>query len=84
MIYSIRDEYKPIFGRQILTIWSGNFASDYEGVAIERPNHSGFLVKLTNRKITVLCTSPRTPENFNEVDNAINHAINYKTPACNT
>ena len=76
-MYSIRDEYKPKFGRQVLTLWSGGFASDYEGEAVELPKHDGFMVRLEygDNPIRVSCPSPRTDDNYRAVDAAINDAI---------
>jgi hypothetical protein len=74
MTYFIRDEYTHK-RRQRLTIWSGAFASDYEGRAVELPKHNGFMVAIGGQKIRVECPSPRTNENYLVVDQAINQAI---------
>lgn len=71
MIYFVRDEHTNR-RRQVLTLWSGQFASDYEGTAVELPKHNGFMVTLDNRKVRVECESPRTDTNFIQVDDAIN------------
>jgi hypothetical protein len=73
---SVRDEYAPQFGRQVLTLWSGGFCSDYEGRAVELPNHDGFMVTLEyETPIRVACESPRTAENYERVDDAIRAAL---------
>lgn len=70
---SVRDEYAPTFGRQNLTMWSGGFASDFEGWARELPKGGGFMVTLLygDDKYRLECESPRTDENFERVDDAI-------------
>lgn len=75
--YSIRDEYAPTFGRQTLTLWSGAFASTFEGWATELPNHDGYMVRLDyfRGKTRVACESPRTDANWMRVDAAINAAL---------
>lgn len=78
MTYFVRDEHKP-HKRQKLTIWSGQFASDYEGTAVELPKHNGFMVEVDGKKIRVECESPRTEENYLAVDQAINNAIQAET-----
>ena len=75
MTYGIRDEYRKQFGRQTLTVWSGAYCSDYEGTALELPNHNGFMLSLDSRQVRVSCPSPRTESNFNQVDEAIRKAI---------
>ena len=74
--YAIRDEYAPTFGRQRLTLWSGDFASTFEGWATELPGHDGFMVQIEyGDKIRVTCESPRTDGNYMRVDDAINAAL---------
>jgi hypothetical protein len=73
----VRDEYAPRFGRQVLTLWSGAFASDYEGEAVELPHHDGYMVTLNyfRPKVRVVCEAPRTEGNFLRVDEAIEQAV---------
>lgn len=76
MTYAIRDEYEPQFGRQRLTLWSGAFASIYEGQALELPGHNGYMVSMYDgRKLRVLCESPRSGDNYSRVDAAISDAL---------
>lgn len=76
MRVAVRDEYTPRFGRQELTLWSGGFASTYEGHALELPRHDGYMVTTyAGAKIRVACDSPRTDDNFHEVDASINAAL---------
>lgn len=75
---AVRDEYAPRFGRQVLTLWSGAYASDYEGSAWELPRHDGFMVALDaygDRRVRVECEAPRTDDNFLRVDAAISEAV---------
>lgn len=81
--YGIRDEHKPIFGRQRLTIWSGFCMADFDGTAFELPNHNGFSIRFDfgnfdpkQKLMQVKCPSPRTEQNCDQVDKAINEAIN--------
>jgi len=75
--YAIRDEY--VSGkRQELTLWSGPFASTYEGFARELPNHAGFMVRRywhEDEPIRVACPAPRDEHNYQTVDAAINAAL---------
>lgn len=79
---SVRDEYTPKFGRQTLTLWSGAFASDFAGQAMELPSHDGFMVTFdyvaVTEKVRVSCESPRTGENYQHVDAAIQEAFDER------
>ena len=74
---SIRDEYAPLFGRETLTLWSGDYASTFEGSAWELPNHDGYMVTLNYSRgnVRVECPSPRTDESWMAVDGAIRAAV---------
>jgi hypothetical protein len=68
----VRDEYAPRFGRQALTIWTGQLADVYEGYALEMPKHNGYMLKLSfGPSVRVECESPRTDENYERVDEAL-------------
>lgn len=76
----IRDEHRTMFGRQVLTLWSGQFATEYEGEAVGLPGHNGYtltmyLTHVYGEKIRVTCPSPRDEENYLVVDESINAAI---------
>lgn len=76
-LYYVRDEEELEFGRQTLTLWSGAFASTYEGHAVALPRNDGFMVHLDYRdSIRVTCPAPRSESNYQEVDAAINTALN--------
>lgn len=79
MTYFVRDEYAKIFGLQYLTLWSGAFASDFEGHATELRGHDGFCVAAAGRTVYITCPAPRTEENFLVVDAAINAALQQAT-----
>lgn len=72
----IRSEYTSRFGREELTLWSGPFAEQYEGYALELPRHDGYMVTLySGRKVRVASESPRTDDNYRAVDAAILAAV---------
>lgn len=73
---AIRNEHKPKFGREQLTLWSGQFCSEYEGSALQLPQRNGYMVQTWDgRKVRVECESPRTEDNYLRVDEAINEAL---------
>lgn len=75
----IRDEYAPKFGRQVLTLWEGAFASQFVGWARELPRGGGFMVAVEyGPRVRVECESPRTSDNYERVDAAIAATV---TPA---
>ncbi len=70
-------DYNLTHKRERLTIWSGSFMSDYEGEAYSLPKNNGYMVNLGyGDKVRVTCPTPRTDKNYNEVDEAINKALN--------
>jgi hypothetical protein len=75
-VIAVKDEYRPRFGRQLLSLWSGPFASEYEGFATELPKHDGFMLDIPYQiKVRVECPAPRTQENYEQVDAAIDAAF---------
>lgn len=72
-------EQSPEFGLQTLTLWSGAFMSDFEGRGRELPKHNGFMVEFAflpgRPKVRVECPAPRTDENYEQVDAAIQAAF---------
>lgn len=76
MSIGIRNEYEPRFGREVLTLWSGSFYSVWEGEAWELPRRDGYMVTTYNGdKVRVACPTPRTDDNYREVDAAIVAAV---------
>lgn len=74
---AVRNEYRPIFGREQLTLWTGAFCSEYHGAAVELPRGGGYMIRTWDgRRVRVECESPRTESNFRRVDEAINAALN--------
>lgn len=70
-------EYSAEHKRQRLGVWSGPFFSVREGEALSLPNGAGFMVTTYNLdKVRVSCPSPRTADNYQEVDLAIGVALN--------
>lgn len=64
----------PRFGRERLRLWTGAFMSDPVGVAEELPKRDGYMVTVGQYgwvKVRVTCPSPRTNNNYREVDAAI-------------
>lgn len=60
-----------------LTVWSGAFASQYEGEAISLPRGDGYMVHLYyGDKVRVSCPVGRTDDNYMQIDQAISGAIN--------
>jgi hypothetical protein len=79
MKYAIASDYDRSKGkkREYLSIWSGPFASNYEGEAVSLPKGNGYMVTLAygRVKVRVECPAPRTDANYNEIDRAINLAL---------
>lgn len=70
-------EYNVNHKRHRLTLWSGAFASQREGEAYSLPKNDGYMVSLEyGDKVRVTCPAPRDDENYVEVDEAINKALN--------
>lgn len=74
----IRDyDYSETHKRERLTIWSGSFMSDREGEAYTLPKGDGYMIRLEyGDKVRVTCPTPRNDATYNEVDAAINKALN--------
>lgn len=71
-------EYSAEHKRQKLDIWEGPFFSSWTGTAYSLPNGAGFMVTTYNdgAKVRVSCPSPRTADNYLEVDAALSEALN--------
>lgn len=78
-------DYSQTHKRHRLTIWSGSFMSDYEGEAYSLPKGNGYMVSLGyGGKVRVSCPAPRNADNWVQVDEAINAALNaYFDNKCN-
>lgn len=74
----VTDNYAPPFGRQELNLWTGAFMSEHVGFAWELPKHNGYMVRAnanTDLKLKVSCPAPRTDENYEIVDAALEKAV---------
>lgn len=70
-------DYNLTHKRKRLTLWSGPFASVYEGEAYSLPKGDGYMVTLPyGDKVRVTAPVERTDENYQEQDKAFNDALN--------
>lgn len=70
-------DYSDSHKRELLTIWSGPFAGIYEGRALSLPKGDGYMITTYyGEKIRVSCLTPRTEATYEEIDAAINVAVN--------
>jgi hypothetical protein len=68
-------DYSAERKRQYLDVWSGPWMHDHEGRAVSRPR--GFAITTNNgAKVYIDCPSPRTDDNYQQVDAAISAALN--------
>lgn len=68
-------EYNATHRRERLDIWSNPFYSVWEGEAYSLA--SGYMLTTYNGdKIRVVCPTPRRDDNYEEIDAAINEALN--------
>ncbi|QWY80171.1 hypothetical protein SEA_STRAWBERRYJAMM_93 [Microbacterium phage StrawberryJamm] len=81
MRYGIHTESSERPPGDYLTVWSGAFMSDFEGQGIAHLGEHSILIHLEYRGHVLVTlpegvTFPRTNENYSEIDDAINDAIN--------
>lgn len=70
-------DYNVTHKRHRMSIWSGPFMSNREGVAYSLPKSDGYMITLEyGDKVRVSCPAPRNDVNYQEVDKAINDALN--------
>lgn len=69
-------DYSATHKRERLTVWSGAFASQYEAVAYSLPKGDGYMLRLWDKRIRVECPTPRDDTTYEEIDRAINAALN--------
>lgn len=72
MIISVRDEYDDAGS---LTLWSGGFASDFEGWATPLTDGSGYHIELKYGETVDVITPMRGDNNWMKVDDTINAAV---------
>lgn len=77
-LYGITEDYdyNQTHKRHRLMLWSAPFMSTPEGEALSLPKNNGYMIDTGYDKIRVECPAPRTSDNFREVDEAINKALN--------
>lgn len=69
-------DYTATHKRERLTIWSGPFYSVFEGQAYTLPKRDGYMVGTYNGdRIRVSCPTPRTDDNWQQIDAAIGAAL---------
>lgn len=79
MRYGIADNGAEVFGRQVLTVWSGAFYGEYEARAVALPGGDGFMVTDYNgEKFRVVTAGYRDDNTWQQVDRAINHALGVR------
>jgi len=63
--------------RDHLDVWEGAFMSSHAASGVSRPNGDGYMLTTYNGdKVRVTCPTPRTEATHQEVDQAINEALN--------
>lgn len=69
-------EYTVTHKRERITVWSGSFASTFEADGFSLPSGKGYtLTTYNDDKVRVTCPSPRTDENYRDVDAAVSAAL---------
>jgi hypothetical protein len=68
-------EYNKNHKRDCVTVWSGAFCSVWEATGLSLPSGGYMLRTFSGKKIRVTCPSPRTDENYLQVDAAISAAM---------
>jgi hypothetical protein len=77
--YGVRTEYDRNEGRKRdhLTVWSGPWYSVYEAAGVSLPRGDGYMLTTYNgKKVRVTCPTPRTDENYQQIDAAVSAALN--------
>ncbi len=75
--FSVRTEYgyNQTHKRDCITVWSGQFCSEYEATGLSLPGGGYMLTLYGGGKLRVKCSSPRTKKNYIKVDAAISAAM---------
>lgn len=76
--YGVATDYEWAGKRDRLVVWSGSFMSTFEAEGIELPKGDGYMLTTYNDgdKVRVSCPTPRDESNYEQVDVAINAALN--------
>jgi len=76
-LYGVAAAYRKMFGREVIEVWTGPFMLTWEAEGVALPKGDGYMLKTyAGHKVRVTCPSPRTDDNYEEVDRAINDALN--------
>ncbi len=76
--YGVTTDYDRNEGRKRdhLTVWSGPFSSVYEASGVSLPRGDGYMLTTYNgEKVRVACPTPRSEDNYREVDQAVTDAL---------
>ena len=69
-------EYNKSHKRDCITVWSGQFSDQWEAVGYSLPKGNGYMLTThTGDKVRVSCPTPRTEQNYTEVDAAVAAAM---------
>ncbi len=76
--YGVATDYEWTGKRSRITVWSGSTMSTFEAEGIELPKGDGYMLTTYNDgdKVRVTCPTPRNDDNYTEVDEAIDKAMN--------
>lgn len=70
-------EYSASHKRHKMLVWSGSFMSVFEAVALSLPKSDGYMLTVYGGdKVRISCPAPRNSDNWQQVDAAINEALN--------
>ena len=77
MKFSVASDYayNATHKRDCVTVWSGQFCDTWEATGFSLPSGGYSLTLYGGEKVRVPCPSPRTQDNYQEVDAAISSAI---------
>lgn len=76
--YGVATDYERNEGRKrdYLTVWSGPFFSVYEAAGVSLPRGDGYVLTTYNgERVRVTCPTPRTDDNYQEIDRAVSDAL---------
>lgn len=73
-------DYNATHKRDCITVWSGQFCDQWEGVGFALPGNTGYMLSMYGGgKVRVACPCPRTEANYRQVDAAVCAAISKAT-----
>jgi hypothetical protein len=77
-MFGVCTDYEANRGRKRdhVTVWEGPFADQYVASGVSLPRGNGYMLTLDwGDKVRVTSPTPRTDDNYHEVDAAINAAL---------